>query len=355
MTFSTFAHLINMIPEFSTLEIVRLREFLSLPRRVVITTHYKPDGDAMGSSLGLYHFLVGMGHQVTVISPSDWPDFLSWMPGCSEVINYEHHFARSKQITAEAEVIFCLDFNALSRMEKFADQVKKSEAVKVLIDHHLDPESFCTFVFSFPSACATCELVYYFLAELGGKHFLNKPIAECLYTGIMTDTGSFRFSSMTADTHDIIGHLMRAGASNFTIHENVYDNFSLDRTRFLGHCIKEKLVVLPEYKTAYIAVSKDELAYFNHKSGDTEGIVNYALGIKGIRFAAFFCERDQLIKISFRSKDNFSVKEIAANHFSGGGHRNAAGGKSLDSLDVTVSRFLGLLPGLKEELNPGTP
>lgn len=342
-----------MIPEFSALEIVKLRELLSNPRRVVITTHYKPDGDAMGSSLALYHFLSGMGHRVTVIAPSDWPEFLSWMPGCDEVINYEHHYAKSKQITAEAEVIFCLDFNALSRMEKFAEQVKKSEAVKVLIDHHLDPEPFCTFIFSFPTACATCELVYYFLKEIGGEHFLTKSMAECLYTGIMTDTGSFRFSSMTADTHDIVGNLMRVGASNFTIHENVYDNFSLDRTRFLGHCIKEKLVVLPAYKTAYIAVSKDELASFNHKSGDTEGIVNYALGIKGIRFAAFFCERDNLIKISFRSKDNFSVKEIAASHFSGGGHRNAAGGRSNDSLDNTVAKFLELLPGLKEELNPG--
>jgi phosphoesterase RecJ-like protein len=237
-------------------------------------------------------------------------------------------------------------------MEKFSEHVLKSTAMKVLIDHHLDAEDFCDFIFSFPASCATCELIYYFLLAIDRPKAISKPVAECLYTGIMTDTGSFRFSSMTADTHLIIAELIRAGASNFAIHENVYDNFSLDRTRFLGHCIKEKLVVLPEYKTAYIAVSKEELKAFNHHSGDTEGIVNFALGIKGIRLAAFFCERDQLIKISFRSKDDFSVKELAHVHFSGGGHRNAAGGRSTDSLENTINKFLALLPELKKELNP---
>lgn len=341
-----------MIPNFNPDSVAAIRKLLETPGKVVITTHYKPDGDAMGSSLALWHYLVQNGHQATVISPSDWPDFLSWMPGCDRVVNFEHNFSLAKQLTAEADVIFCLDFNAVSRMEKYGETVQKSGAVKVLIDHHLDPEGFCDHTFSFPASCATCELVYYFLLALKDDTAVTTPVAECLYTGIMTDTGSFRFSSMTADTHYLVGNLMKAGASNFYIHEAVYDNFSLDRTRFLGHCIKEKLVVLPEYKTAYIAVTKEELKEFNHKSGDTEGIVNYALGIKGVRMAAFFCERDHLIKISFRSKDDFSVKEIASAHFSGGGHRNAAGGRSNDPLDKTVQRFLDLLPGLKNELNP---
>lgn len=340
-----------MIPDFDPGQMLRIREILKTPQQVIITTHHKPDGDAMGSSLALYHFLISQGHQVNIITPSDYPDFLYWMPGNETVINYEYNPGKSRQLTENATLIFCLDFNTASRMEKYSETVLRSQAFKILIDHHMDPESFCDVTFSYSDACSTCELIYYFITELD-RNAITKPVAECLYTGIMTDTGSFRFASMTADSHMIIAALMRAGASNFTIHENVYDNFSLDRTRFLGHCIKERLTVLPEFRTAYIAVSKEELAAFNHRSGDTEGIVNYALGIKGIRFAAFFCERDNLIKISFRSKDDFSVNDIARKHFSGGGHHNAAGGRSNDSLENTIARFLSLLPGLKSELNP---
>ncbi|MBK7970076.1 MAG: bifunctional oligoribonuclease/PAP phosphatase NrnA [Bacteroidetes bacterium] len=343
-----------MIPSFNSDSINALRLLLSEPRKIVITTHHKPDGDAMGSSLALYHFLLTGNHQVQVVTPSDYPDFLYWLPGHSKVIDFDHAGGQAKQVAEAADIIFCLDFNAPGRMEKFSDAVMQSKATKVLIDHHLDPEHFCDYEFSFPKSCATCELMYYFICELGGKQAFTKEIATCLYTGIMTDTGSFRFASMTADTHMVIAALMQAGAENFTIHEQIYDNFSLERTRFLGHCIKDKLVVLPQYKTAYISVTKEELKAFNHQSGDTEGIVNYALGIKGIRMAVFFCERDHLIKISFRSKDNFSVKELAAAHFSGGGHRNAAGGRSTESLEATISRFLALLPDLKQELNPET-
>lgn len=340
-----------MIPQFDNSSIIELKKILIEPRKVVITCHHKPDGDAMGSSLALYHFLVNAGHHVSVVAPSDFPDFLNWMPASDRVLNYEQAGGKSKQLAAEADLIFCLDFNAASRMEKFADAVLGSKAKKVLIDHHLDPENFCDYTFSFLTSCATCEIMYYFLLEMGGTISISTSVAECLYTGIMTDTGSFRFASMTADTHLVIAELMRAGASNFKIYENIYDNFSLERTKFLGHCIKEKLVVIPEYRTAYISVTKEELAAYNHQSGDTEGIVNYALGIKGVRMAAFFCERDNLIKISFRSKDSFSVKELARTHFSGGGHRNASGGRSTESLEKTVEKFLGLLPELKTELN----
>ncbi len=341
-----------MIPNFDPGHMQQIRELLKTPQQVIITTHHKPDGDAMGASLALCHFLNQHGHRATVITPSDYPDFLYWMPGNETVINFEYNPGKSKQLTENATVIFCLDFNAASRLEKYSESVTRSNAFKILIDHHMEPESFCDITFSYPDACSTCELVYYFITGLNGITDISKTIAECLYTGIMTDTGSFRFASMTADTHMIVAELMRAGASNFMIHENVYDNFSLERTRFLGHCIKDRLIVLPEYKTAYIAVSKEELIAFNHRSGDTEGVVNYALGIKGIRFAAFFCERDNLIKISFRSKDDFSVNDVARKYFSGGGHRNAAGGRSTDSLENTISKFLALLPGLKNELNP---
>jgi bifunctional oligoribonuclease and PAP phosphatase NrnA len=341
-----------MIPSFNIQQIAELKGILSSPVKVVITTHHRPDGDAMGSSLALFSWLKSKGHNVTVITPSDYPDFLYWMPGNDSVINFEYNPSKSKQITADADLIFCLDFNAASRIEKFAEYVVKSKAKKVLIDHHLDPENFCDYTFSFPQSCATCELIYHFLLKIDGPDAISKDVASCLYTGIMTDTGSFRFVSMTADTHVVVAHLLIAGALNYQIHESIYDNFSIDRTRFLGHCIKDKLVVLPEYKTAYISVTKEELEQFNHRSGDTEGIVNFALGIKDIVFAAFFCERDNLIKISFRSKENFSVKELANMHFSGGGHRNAAGGRSVDSLENTVKKFLDLLPHYKSELNP---
>ncbi len=340
-----------MIPQLDNNSISELIDFLHEPRKIVITTHHKPDGDAMGSSLALYHFLQNKGHQVAIIAPSDYPDFLNWMPASEVVLNYDKAGGKSKLLASEADLIFCLDFNTASRMEKFAEAVLASKAKKVLIDHHLDPENFCDYMFSFVTSCATCEIMYYFLLAIGDKSSITQSIAECLYTGIMTDTGSFRFSSMTADTHQVVADLMRAGASNAKIHDNIYDNFSLDRTRFLGHCIKDKLVVLPEYHTAYISVTKEELALYHHQSGDTEGIVNFALGIKGVRMAAFFCERDNLIKISFRSKASFSVKELAATHFSGGGHRNASGGRSNDSLVNTVEKFIALLPGLKEELN----
>ena len=304
----------------------------------------------MGSSLALYNYLKATGHDVVVVTPSDYPDFLHWMPGNDQVVSYGTQPARSLELLAEADVIFCLDFNAVSRMEKLGPAVTASSAKKILIDHHLDPENFCDYTFSFPAACATCELMFHFLVVTGGRQAITKDVASCLYTGIMTDTGSFRFSSMTADTHRVVAELMDAGASNFTIHEAVYDNFSESRTRFLGHCLNEKLVVLREYNTAYISITEDELRRFAHQSGDTEGIVNFALGIKGIKLAAFFCEQDGLIKISFRSKDNFSVKELASAHFNGGGHTNASGGRSRESLIATVGKFIDILPQYKNQL-----
>ena len=341
-----------MIPNYNLADIEQLKTFLSIPRRLVVTTHYKPDGDAMGSSLALGAYLEVAGHSVSVVAPSDYPDFLHWMPGQHMVVSFDKDPSQCKQAIMDAEGVFCLDFNKPYRVEKLESPLLESPAMKILVDHHLDPDPFCDITFSFPESCATSELVYHLICHLGGEHSFNSSMATCLYTGIMTDTGSFRFSSMTADTHRIIAHLMSCGAVNHEIHEEVYDNFSLDRTRFLGYCINEKLKVIPEYRAAYIAVSMDELNRFNHQSGDTEGIVNFALGIQGIRLAAFFCERDGMIKISFRSKGDFSVKELASMYFSGGGHANAAGGKSHDGLEQTVQRFVDVLPVFSGKLNP---
>ncbi len=339
-----------MSNRFPAGEMSELKEFLSTPKKIVITTHYRPDGDAMGSSLGLSNYLKLKGHTVTVVTPSEYPDFLAWLPGNKFVIDFEKNTDEAKKVVAASDIIFCLDFNWLNRLEKFEESVRSSKAIKVLIDHHLEPESAFRYSFSYPEACSTCELIYQFIAALGDKQMINREIAECIYTGIMTDTNSFRFASMKSDTHRIIADLMDAGAENDRIHENVYDTYLESRLRLLGYALKEKLQVLHEFNTAYIALSQAELEGFNFKTGDTEGLVNYALSIKGIRLAAFFSEKNGLIKISFRSKGDFSVKELSGKYFEGGGHKNASGGKSDLSLDETVKKFLSILPEYKSRL-----
>jgi bifunctional oligoribonuclease and PAP phosphatase NrnA len=339
-----------MIPDFDPASIREIAALLSTPKKIVIIPHAKPDGDAMGSSLGLYNYLVQKNHEVKVVSPTDYPDFLAWMEGNKNVIIHSNKSTRAKDALKEAEIIFCLDFNSADRVEKLEKDLLGSKAKKIMIDHHLSPADFCDFTFSFPDSCATSELVYHFIFQLDGKKYFNKAIAECLYAGIMTDTGSFRFSSMTADTHRVIAELLTMGADHSKVHELIFDNFSEDRAHFLGYCLKDKLVVLKEFNTAYISITKDEMKKYNHSTGDAEGIVNYGLGIKGIRLSAFFSEREDIIKISFRSRDDFSVREIAAEHFEGGGHKNAAGGKSKLSLEETVAKFNALLPQYKEKL-----
>lgn len=335
---------------FNASQLNEIAALLSQPKRICIVPHHKPDGDALGASLAMYQLLIQMKHDVKVVSPSDFPDFLHWMPGSRRVIDFLNNQKASIDALKNAELIFCLDFNEAGRTEKMKVVLLQTTAKKILIDHHLSPQPFCDFTFSFPDACATCELVYYFICQSGLQKFLNTQVAECLYAGIMTDSGSFRFPSMKAETHRVIADLMEAGALNYRIHENVYDNFSLERTRFLGYCLSEKLVVLPEFRTAYFYVTKEELTRFHHQSGDTEGIVNYGLSIKGIVLSAFFCEKDDIIKISFRSKDLFSVKDLASEHFNGGGHMNAAGGRSDGTLTETVKKFESLLPLYKNEL-----
>lgn len=337
----------NRFPDSS---LIPLFEFLKVSRRIVITTHHKPDGDAMGSSLGLYHYLIKRGHQVSVITPSDYPGFLYWLPSNEKVINYEFQQTVAKPLIENAELLFCLDFNSLRRVETMENELRNSNAKKVLIDHHLDPEPVFDFSFSYADACSTCELIYDFILALKDTGLVDKSIAECLYCGIMTDTNSFRYSSMKAETHRTVAALIEAGAENAKIHEMVYDHNTENRLRLLGYALKDKLKVLPEYNTAYLSLSESELKGFNFKSGDTEGFVNYALSIEGIKVAAFFNEKDGMIKISFRSKGDFSVKDMSAQYFEGGGHKNASGGRSLLSLAETEIRFIEILKKYKSEL-----
>ena len=271
-----------------------IKKLLSSSSKIVITTHHRPDGDAMGSSLGFFNYLRKKKYTVQVITPSEYPDFLNWLPGNKSVINYEASKSESESIIENADLIFCLDFNWINRVETMEEPLNKSKAKKILIDHHLDPEKAFDIIFSYSDACSTCELIYDFIVAMEDVNLIDKNIAECLYCGIMTDTNSFRFSSMKARTHRIIANLIEAGAENYKIHERVYDNSNESRTRLLGYALLEKLVVMKEYNTAYIFLSEKELDHFNFKSGDTEGIVNYALGIEGIRLAAFFSESDPL-------------------------------------------------------------
>lgn len=332
----------------------KVREVASLLESaspIAIITHHRPDGDAMGSSLGLYNFLIKKGLKATVIVPSDYPDFLHWLPGHNQIVNYDRQPDKSASLLREAGLIFCLDFNYMNRVEGLESSLRTSPGKKVLIDHHLEPEEGYDILFSFSDACSTAEIIYGFIDALGDLNLLGREIAECLYCGIMTDTNSFRYETMTADTHRIIAKLLDAGARNYKIHELVYDNSTENRIRLLGHALKDKLIVLQEYRTAYISLSEDELDTYNFQTGDTEGIVNYALSIRGIRLAAFFTERNGLVKISFRSRDGFNVKELASKHFEGGGHKYAAGGKSDLSLQDTIAKFLDLLPVYKPGLN----
>jgi phosphoesterase RecJ-like protein len=320
------------------------------PKKIVITTHSRPDGDAIGSSLGLYNYLIQKNHQVEVVVPNDYPEFLKWMPGNDVIVNYETDPVKANRVIAEAELIFCLDYNSMNRIDKMEKPVRESAAVKILIDHHLDPENVFDHIYSFPDSCATSELIYEFIVAMDDRSLVNKDVASCLYAGIMTDTASFRFSSMKADTHRTIAKLMEAGAVNYKIHELIYDTNTENRLRLLGHCLKDKLIVIPEYNTAYISLTQEELDNYHFETGDTEGIVNYALSINKIMFAAFFSLRDNVVRISFRSKDNFPANEVAREYFQGGGHKNAAGGKSDLSLDDTIKKFIDILPYYKQQL-----
>jgi phosphoesterase RecJ-like protein len=324
-----------------------LRQLLSSPKRIVITTHYKPDADALGSSLAMYNYLIKKGHKVMVVTPSDYPSFLNWMEGNEKVLIFDPTKERSKKNAVkafeEAEIVFCLDFSALDRVQDLKPTLESTKGLKVLIDHHLEPEHFAHFELWDNNAAATAELVYEFIVHMGDAALINIPIAECIYAGIMTDTGSFRFPSTSARVHLIIADLIKKGVNNFKIHNLVYDNNSEERLRFIGYALSEKLRILRKKKTAYFAIDKDELERFHSKTGDTEGLVNYALSIEGINFAALIIERPDSVKLSFRSRGDFSVNEFARRYFEGGGHKNAAGGKSDLGLEDTEKKFLDIM------------
>jgi phosphoesterase RecJ-like protein len=325
--------------------------FLNQPFKAVITAHQKPDGDAMGSTLGLYHFFKQLGHEVTVISPTNWAQFLDWMPGVDQVIDFEANKNEASEIVAAADYVFCLDFNILHRTKHLEPIIRDSKALKILIDHHQQPDtpSFA-YGISDVKMSSTCEMIYDFIVQSGHSNLINIDIATCLYTGLMTDTGSFRFPSTTASVHKIVAHLKELGLQHAKIHENIYDNSTEGRLKFMGNAFLNRMTVLPEFKTAVMAIPKSDIYKFELKTGDTEGLVNYLLSIEGIKFAAILIDREEERKWSFRSKGNFDVNIFARTHFEGGGHANAAGGRSSKSLDETFNDFKNIIENYKSQL-----
>ena len=333
------------------LNIASLTELLAQPKKIVITTHHKPDGDAMGSSLGLYNYFIQQGHHAQVITPTDYPDFLAWMPGNGDVLIYTEHQEQAATLIAGADIIFCLDFNALSRINDMGAIVGDSKAYKIMIDHHLEPEDFDDYRYWNIKACATAQLVYTFIVdELKHPELINADVATCLYTGILTDSASFRLPNTTSAVHRIAADLIDAGAVNWRINDLVYNNAAESRLRFLGYCLSEKMEVLYDYNTAIISASKADLEKYDITTGDTEGIVNYALSIAGIKLAAFIVERSDMIKLSLRSRDEFPANEICKKYFNGGGHRNAAGGMANDTLENVIDKLKLILPDYKKLL-----
>ena len=329
-------------------DIQSILQLLATPKKIAIIPHRSPDGDAMGSTLGLYHFLLKLNHHPVVIAPNDFPNFLAWLPGSETVLIYENDKENCTSILKETELVFILDFNALHRTGEMENVLNKLSVPAIMVDHHQAPDTFATYTYSDTSFGSTCEMIYNLIGFLNKKSLIDTTIATCLYTGIMTDSGMFRYPKTTGATHRITAEFIDLGINNTAIANLVFDNNSFDRLRLLGRAL-QNMKVIPEYKTAYTSLSQKELDEFNYEKGDTEGIVNYGLTIKGINFAIILIEhRDEnIIKISFRSQGNFDVNQFAREHFNGGGHINAAGGKSNDSLENTIKKLELLISKIK--------
>ena len=323
--------------------IAALSALLDAPKRIAITTHFNPDGDAMGSSLGLAHVLKALGHTVQVVLPNTAPGNLRWMPGNDQAIDHDTAKEASEKAVREAELLFCLDYNRPDRVQGL-EQVVREAPVKVLIDHHRDPDTCFTVNFSDITASSTCQMVCDVITALGHGDLIDKDAANCLYAGIMTDSGSFRFSSTTPHTLRVAADLLERGAVPHLIHAAIMEDNTVDRLRLTGFALSERLQVLDDGTATVIALSKADLDRFNYVPGDTEGLVNYGLSVRGIRLSAFLAERKGIIKISLRSKGKLPVNEFLAAHFEGGGHGNAAGGRSTASLDETIATLIKELP-----------
>jgi phosphoesterase RecJ-like protein len=320
-----------------------LSNYFSASENILLISHINPDGDAIGSQLALYYYLRSTGKTVSMLTPNYLQEFLKWMDGAELINIYIKDRKECKIIIDEADLIVMLDFNQPNRLGEAEKPVMSSKARKLIIDHHLDPVKFVDLTISIPSVCSTAELVHKLVCELNGTKFISRQYAEAVYVGIITDTGNFEHGSYSSETFRIVADLLESGVEKEKILNLIYNNYSSDRLRLQGYALNRKMVVLPEYKTAYIYLSKDELKEYSHEKGDTEGFVNLPLSVRGIYFSAFFMEKDGFIKISFRSKGQFPSNEFASRYFFGGGHRNASGGEYHDTLENTLEYFLKVL------------
>ena len=325
-------------------------QILNTSKKVVIIPHKNPDGDALGSTLALNFFLNKTGHQSSLISPNEYPDFLNWLPGQEGILKHTTETNKAVELIKAADLIFTLDFNSLGRVELLEPHINASSAKKIMIDHHQDPSDYADIMYSDSNIGSTCEMVYNLISQLNASQ-IDQKIATCLYTGIMTDSGSFRFPSTTSKTHHVIAELINKGANHSEIHQNIYDTFTFDRLRLLGTALTN-LKKIKELPVVYITISQEELNKNNFKKGDTEGFVNYGLSLVGISMAVIMIEneQEQIIKMSFRSKGAFSVNDFARTYFNGGGHHNAAGGASKLSLSETESKFINSISKVKNLL-----
>lgn len=319
----------------------KILELVNQAQSIVITSHKSPDGDSIGSSLALFHVLKKWGKNVRIVHPDPAPEFLHWVSGQEQICDFETKQQDAIAAIQAADLIFCLDYNHPSRVGEHMQAVLlESTANMVMIDHHLNPADFCQVVISKPTACSTCELVYTWIKDIDQLASLDETSGACIYLGIMTDTGSFRFPSVNASTHEIIADLIRRGVKHYLVHEAVYDTNTVDRIKLRGFALSEKLVCLNELSVAYASLSENELKKYNYQKGDTEGLVNQILGIQGIKMAVLFVEKEGKVKISFRSKGDYFVNELANAHFDGGGHAYASGGISSESLEKTIEKFV---------------
>lgn len=327
---------------FNATNVQEIRAELNQAKNILILSHKSPDGDSVGSSLGLYHFLRELGYDSIVCHPDPAPDFLMWMDGATDIKSWQQDNELSKELLSKADLIFCLDFNGANRVgHDMQPALEEASARKIMIDHHEQPQmDFFQLMFSDASCCSTSQMIVEMIIAMGEENKLNRVIGEALYCGIMTDTGSFRFPSTSADTHELIAKLIRAGVKQNEVHENVYDTNTLDRIRLRGYALSEKMEIWEEYKTAVIYLTEEELKKYNYRKGDTEGLVNTALSIVGIQRAAYFSESEGYVKISFRAKgDGNEINQLAANYFEGGGHKFAAGGRHDLPIESAVQLF----------------
>jgi phosphoesterase RecJ-like protein len=320
-----------------------LSKLFSSSENILIICHINPDGDSVGAQLALYHYFKANDKNVSLMAPNNIQEFLKWMDGAGQINVFIKDRKKSRTLIDRADLIVMLDFNQANRLGEAEDSVMASKAKKLIIDHHLDPEDFADLIISDPSKCSTSELVHELICEINGAIFMNKPYAEALYVGIITDTGNFEHGSYSSRTFRIVAELLDSGIDKEKIINLIYNNFSSDRLRLQGFALNQRMVVITELKTAYIYLSKEDLKGYNHMKGDTEGFVNMPLSIKGINFSALFIEKDNFIKLSFRSKGQFPSNEFASIYFSGGGHLNASGGEYTDTLDNTIAYFLKVL------------